>query len=108
MAIDINTMRPKLGKITGGLSGPAIKPIALRMVWQVAQKVKIPVIGLGGIASGADAIEFILAGATAVQVGTGNFVRPDIMEKIISEIEDYLRKKNISDINQIIGGVIIE
>lgn len=108
MAIDINTMRPKLGKITGGLSGPAIKPIALRMVWQVTQKVKVPVIGLGGIASGADAIEFILAGATAVQVGTSNFLRPDIMERIISEIEDYLRKKNISDINQIIGGLIIE
>lgn len=107
MAIDINTMRPKLGNITGGLSGPAIKPLALRMVWQVAQKVKIPVIGIGGIASGADAIEFILAGATAVQIGTSSFAEPNIMERIISEIEDYMREKNISDIHEIIGGLKI-
>ncbi len=105
MAIDIETMRPKLGNITGGLSGPAIKPLALRMVWQVAQKVKIPIIGIGGIACGADAIEFILAGASAVQVGTTNFVWPGVMEKIVSEIEDYMRSKNISDINEIIGAL---
>jgi len=108
MAIDIKTMRPKLGNITGGLSGPAIKPLALRMVWQVAQKVKIPVIGIGGIACGADAIEFILAGASAVQVGTGSFVQPNVMEKIISEIEDYMRERNISDIHEIIGGLKTE
>lgn len=106
MAIDIKTMRPKLGNITGGLSGPAIKPLALRMVWQVAEKVKVPVIGIGGISSATDAIEFLLAGASAVQVGTYNFVEPGCMEKIITGIEDYMRSRNISDVGQIIGGLI--
>jgi dihydroorotate dehydrogenase (NAD+) catalytic subunit len=107
MAIDIKTMRPKLANITGGLSGPAIKPLALRMVWQVAQKVKVPVIGIGGISTGTDAIEFLLAGASAVQVGTYNFIEPGCMEKIISEIQDYMVSKNIVDIHEVIGGLKI-
>ncbi|MFO7666833.1 MAG: dihydroorotate dehydrogenase [Desulfobacterales bacterium] len=103
MAIDINTRRPKLANITGGLSGPAIKPVALRMVWQVAQKVKVPVIGVGGIFSAEDAIEFFIAGATAVQVGTANFVNPRATVDIIEGIERYLAEKNISSISEITG-----
>lgn len=105
MAIDAEKRKPVLSTITGGLSGPAIKPIALRMVWQVAQSVKIPVIGLGGISNATDAIEFMLAGATAVQVGTANFVDPQVMIKIIDGMEDYLLRHNISDINDIIGAL---
>lgn len=103
MAIDINTRRPKLANITGGLSGPAIKPIALRMVWQVAQKVKVPVIGVGGIFSAEDAIEFFIAGATAVQIGTANFVNPGATIDIIEGIEKYLAERNISSLSEITG-----
>lgn len=106
MSIDTETRRPHLSTITGGLSGPCIRPIAVRMVWQVAQAVKVPVIGLGGIMNGRDAIEFILAGATAVQVGTANFIDPSVTMKIVDYIEDYLKRHNISSIREIIGGMI--
>ena len=105
MAIDINTRRPRLANITGGLSGPAIKPIALRMVWQVAQKVKVPVIGVGGIFSAEDAVEFFIAGATAVQIGTANFVNPRATIDIIEGIEKYLEDRNISCLFEIIGTI---
>lgn len=103
MAIDAETRKPLLSTITGGLSGPAVKPIALRMVWQVAKAVKIPVIGLGGIMNGKDAIEFMLAGASAVQVGTANFVDPAVCGKIIEEMEDYLKRHGFSSASDIIG-----
>ena len=103
MAIDIRTRKPVMANIMGGLSGPAIKPVALRMVWQVSQAVKIPVMGLGGITSGADAVEFLLAGATALQIGTANFIDPEIPIRVISFIEDYLRVNGFSDVNEIIG-----
>ncbi len=105
MAIDINTGRPKLANITGGLSGPAIKPIALRMVWEAAGSVAIPVIGIGGIMNAEDAIEFMLAGASAVQVGTGNFLNPKATEDIINGLRDYLKRKSIHDINEIKGNM---
>jgi dihydroorotate dehydrogenase (NAD+) catalytic subunit len=103
MAIDINRMRPSLSTTTGGLSGPAIKPIALRMVWQVARAVKIPVMGMGGIMTWSDAIEFILAGAQAVQVGTVTFIDPKAPAKILEGIENYLFQKGFSDIKDIVG-----
>ncbi|MCH5245100.1 MAG: dihydroorotate dehydrogenase [Muribaculaceae bacterium] len=103
MAIDVERQRPYLSTITGGLSGPAVKPVAVRMVWQVAKAVNIPVIGLGGIMTGADAIEFMLAGARAIQVGTANFVDPTTTIKIIRFMEDYCQRHNISDINEIVG-----
>ena len=103
MAVDVERQRPVLSTITGGLSGPAVKPIAVRMVWQVAKAVKIPVIGLGGIASAADALEFLMAGARAVQVGTANFIDPAVTMHIIDGLEDYCRRHNIADINDIIG-----
>ncbi|HKM93936.1 MAG TPA: dihydroorotate dehydrogenase [Prolixibacteraceae bacterium] len=105
MAIDSEKRKPVLSTITGGLSGPAIKPIALRMVWQVAQAVKVPVIGMGGIMSASDAIEFILAGATAVQIGTANFVDPSATIKIIEGIKEYLNRHNINNINELIGSL---
>ena len=107
MAVDAETRRPVLSTITGGLSGPAIKPIALRMVWQVAQAVKVPVIGMGGIMNAADAIEFMLAGATAVQVGTALFVDPTIPIQIIDGINDYIERHKLQSINDIIGGLQI-
>ena len=103
MSIDIETRRTKLANITGGLSGPAIKPVALRMVWQVAQSVKIPVIGVGGIVCAEDALEFLIAGAAAVQVGTANFVNPHATIDIIEGIEGFLIEKKISSIRDIIG-----
>jgi len=103
MAIDVNKMRPSLSTITGGLSGPAIKPVALRMVWQVANAVKIPVIGMGGIMTASDAIEFILAGAAAVQVGTASFIDPVASVRILEGIEDFLIKRGFSDIREIVG-----
>jgi dihydroorotate dehydrogenase (NAD+) catalytic subunit len=103
MAIDAEKRRPLLSTITGGLSGPAIKPIALRMVWQVSNAVKVPVIGMGGIMNATDAIEFILAGASAVQVGTANFIDPQITIKIIDGIEDYLNRHSFRSVNEIIG-----
>ncbi|HAV43583.1 TPA: dihydroorotate dehydrogenase [bacterium] len=99
MAIDIHTRRPKLANITGGLSGPAIKPIALRMVWQVAQVVDLPIVGQGGIMTAEDAIEFILAGAKAIAVGTATFVNPKASIEIIEGIEEYLLREGIEDIN---------
>jgi len=103
LAIDIKLKRPKLANITGGLSGPAIKPIALRMVWEVAWKVKIPIIGGGGIMNTQDALEFIIAGATAVAIGTANFVNPRASQEIIQGIDKYLKKNNIRDVNKLIG-----
>ena len=103
MSIDIETRRSRLANITGGLSGPAIKPVALRMVWQVAQSVKIPVIGVGGIVCAKDALEFFIAGAVAVQVGTANFVNPHATIDIIEGIEAFLIERNISSIRDIIG-----
>lgn len=103
MSIDIETRRPKLANITGGLSGPAIKPVALRMVWQVAQSVNIPVIGVGGIVCAEDAIEFLIAGAAAVQVGTANFVNPHATIDIIEGIEGFLIERKISSLRDIIG-----
>ena len=105
MAIDIETRRPKLANITGGLSGPAIKPIALRMVWESSQSVRIPVIGIGGIINAQDAIEFMLAGATAIQVGTGNFINPMATIEIIHGIRSYSEEKNIDNIRDIIGSI---
>lgn len=103
MAIDINTRRPKLANITGGLSGPAIKPVALRMVWQAAQVCKVPLIGIGGIMSAEDALEFFIAGATAIQVGTANFVNPHATTDIIDGIEKFLIEHNIEKISEVIG-----
>ena len=103
MAIDIETRRPKLANITGGLSGPAIKPVALRMVWQVVQTVNVPVIGIGGIMTAKDALEFLIVGATAVQVGTANFINPHVTLDIIDGIEAFLMQRNITDITDIIG-----
>jgi dihydroorotate dehydrogenase (NAD+) catalytic subunit len=103
MAIDAEKRKPVLSTITGGLSGPAIKPIALRMVWQVANAVKVPVIGMGGIMNATDAIEFLLAGASAVQIGTANFIDPTVSIKVIEGIEAYLVKHGCSSIYDIIG-----
>lgn len=105
MAIDIYTQKPLLGNITGGLSGPAVKPVALRMVWQVANAVKIPVLGLGGIASWQDAVEFMLAGASAVAVGAYNFVNPCAVEEIAEGMDAYCEKMGISHISEIIGKI---
>jgi len=103
MKIDIHTTRPLLGNIMGGLSGPAVKPVAVRAVWQVYQRVQLPIIGMGGITSADDALEFIMAGATAIAVGTANFVNPRVTMDIIEGIERFLRNKGYTDINQLIG-----
>ncbi|MDJ0803141.1 MAG: dihydroorotate dehydrogenase [Desulfobacterales bacterium] len=105
MAVDIDSRRPKLANITGGLSGPAIRPVAVRMVWQTARAVDIPVIGIGGIMDHRDALEFIIAGASAVQVGTANFVNPGATTAIIDGLADYLRTHGIADINDLIGSL---
>ena len=105
MAIDAESRKPMLSTITGGLSGPAVKPIALRMVWQVAQEVKIPVVGMGGIMNARDAIEFFLAGASAVQIGTANFIDPAVTMTILEGIEDYLNRHHFNSIYDIIGGM---
>src|SRR5437870_11606669 len=105
MAIDIETRRPKLSNIVGGLSGPAIRPIAVRMVYECRRAVKIPVIGMGGIASARDALEFIIAGATAVQVGTWNFVDPFIWGKLLAGIEQYLERHEIARIGDLVGTI---
>ena len=107
MAIDVKSRKPILSTVTGGLSGPAVKPVALRMVWQTAKVVSIPIIGMGGISSCEDAIEFLLAGASAVQVGTYNFVDPTITTKIASGIENYLVQNNMTDVSELIGGLIL-
>ncbi len=103
MSIDVERQRPHLSTITGGLSGAAVRPVAVRMVWQVAHAVKIPVVGLGGIMNGRDAIEFMLAGARAIQVGTANFVDPAVTVKIIDYINDYCERHGVSDVNDIVG-----
>lgn len=103
MAVDAERRKPILSTVTGGLSGPAVKPVALRMVWQVAQAVKIPVIGMGGIMNAADAIEFMLAGASAVQIGTANFIDPAVSVKVVEGIEDYLIRHNMKSVYDIIG-----
>jgi dihydroorotate dehydrogenase (NAD+) catalytic subunit len=103
MAIDVESRKPKLSTITGGLSGPCIKPIALRMVWQVYHAVKIPIIGMGGICNWQDAIEFILAGATAIQVGTYNFIDPMASVKIVEGVEAYLDRHHIASVEDLVG-----
>jgi len=105
MAVDIKTRKPKLSTVTGGLSGPAIKPVALAKVYEAAKAVKIPVFGIGGIACAEDAIEFILVGATAVQIGTMNFVEPSISEKIVEGIENYALQNKISDVSTLVGAL---
>jgi dihydroorotate dehydrogenase (NAD+) catalytic subunit len=105
MAIDSERRRPILSTITGGLSGPAVKPIALRMVWQTYKAVKIPIVGIGGIMTAADAIEFLLAGATAVEVGTANFIDPAVCSKIVDGMADYLNRHNISSVKDLIGAL---
>lgn len=105
MAVDINRRRPVLSTVTGGLSGPCVKPIALRMVWQTYNAVKIPVIGMGGISSWQDAIEFILAGSSAIQIGTHNFIDPTISVKVVDGIKEYLDKNNINSITDLIGAL---
>ncbi|MBN2319141.1 MAG: dihydroorotate dehydrogenase [Acidobacteria bacterium] len=105
MAVDVEKRQPRLRFLTGGLSGPAIKPIALRMVWEACQAVKIPVIGVGGIARTEDALEFLIAGARAVQVGTANFYRPDASQRIALGLQEYCRSHNIEDINELVGSL---
>lgn len=105
MVIDINTRKPLLGNITGGLSGPAVKPIAVRMVWQVAKAVNIPLIGMGGITCAEDAIEFMLAGASAVAIGAYNFVEPAVLKTVADGIADYMQKHNIEDVNELVGAL---
>ena len=105
MSININTRKPHLANNTGGLSGPAIKPVAVRMVYQVAQAVKIPILGMGGIMSGEDAIEFMLAGATAISIGSGNLVDPNTSINTIKGIEEYMKNNNIENIQDIVGKV---
>ncbi|MEA4983888.1 Dihydroorotate dehydrogenase B (NAD(+)), catalytic subunit [bioreactor metagenome] len=105
MAIDADKRKPVLSTVTGGLSGPAVKPVALCMVWQVAQSVKIPVVGMGGIMNARDAIEFLLAGASAIQIGTANFIDPTVSVKVLEGIEAYLSQHNFSSVNEIIGAL---
>ena len=107
MAIDAEKRRPILSTITGGMSGAAVKPIALRMVWQVSKAVKIPVIGLGGIMNWKDAVEFLLAGASAIQIGTANFIDPAITVKVSEGINDYLDRHGFTSVKDIIGGLIV-
>ena len=107
MAIDVHTRQPKLANVTGGLSGPAIRPVAVRMVWQVARAVDLPVIGMGGIMTAEDALEFLIAGARAVSVGTANFVNPLAALEIISGIEDFMVRNEIRDVNDLVGSLRI-
>jgi len=107
MGIDIEKKEPLIANVIAGLSGPAIKPVALRMVWQVAQQVKIPIIGMGGVTSGADVIEFLLAGANAVAIGTGWFHNPWMAEEILTDIDSYMERHKISDINELVGALKI-
>ena len=103
ISIDIRTRKPILGNITGGLSGPAIKPVALRMVWQVSKAVHIPVCGLGGVMTGTDVVEFMMAGASTVQVGTANLADPSAMGRIVNELDEWCDKNNVKDVNEIVG-----
>jgi dihydroorotate dehydrogenase (NAD+) catalytic subunit len=105
MAIDVDTQRPKLSAVTGGLSGPAVRPIAVRMVWETTRAVRLPVIGMGGIATADDAVEFFLAGATAVAIGSANFANPNTPLKVLAGIERYLVRRGLTDIRQLIGAL---
>ncbi len=105
MAINARTRRPVLSTVTGGLSGPAVKPVALRMVWQVARAVRVPVVGLGGIMTATDAVEFLLAGATAVQIGTANFIDPTVTLKVIDGIEAYLQENGFASVRDVVGAL---
>ena len=105
MAIDVERRKPCLSTVTGGLSGPAVRPVAVRMVWQTANAVKIPVVGLGGIMNGRDALEFILAGATAVEVGTANFIDPAVTMHIIDYIKEYCERHGVRSITELIGAI---
>ncbi len=108
MAIDIEKRRPKLANVTGGLSGPAIRPVAVRMVWETARAVSVPVIGIGGIMNAGDALEFIIAGASAVQVGTANFVNPGVSKEIVDGIEAYMTEQGIDRFTDLIGSLVVE
>jgi len=108
MAIDIETRKPKLANVTGGLTGPCIKPIAIKLVWEAAQAVKIPIIGIGGIQNADDAIEFLMAGATAVAVGTANFYEPQTALQVIAGIRDFAQKHGLNDVKEIVGTVVAE
>ena len=103
MAIDVEKQRPYLSTITGGLSGPCVKPVAVRMVWQVSHAVGIPVVGLGGISCAADALEFLMAGARAIEVGTANFIDPTVTVKIVKGLEEYCERHGLKSIQEIIG-----
>ena len=107
MAIDAETRKPVLSMVTGGLSGACVKPVALRMVWQVSKAVKIPVIGWGGISSATEAIEFLLAGASAIQIGTANFIDPAISAKVAKGIVEYCERQGVEDVNELVGGMIV-
>lgn len=108
MAIDAEKRRPKISTITAGLSGPAVKPVALRMVWQVSKVVKIPIVGLGGITNATDAIEFLLAGASAIQIGTANFLDPTTPMKVVNGISEYMERHGVADVHELIGGLVVE
>jgi dihydroorotate dehydrogenase (NAD+) catalytic subunit len=108
MAIDAEKQRPKLSTITGGLSGPCVKPVALRMVWQTYKAVKIPVVGMGGISNTADAIEFMLAGASAIQVGTANFIDPAVSVTIAEGIEDYCQRHGLKSVSELTGALRLD
>jgi dihydroorotate dehydrogenase (NAD+) catalytic subunit len=105
MAVDVRTRRPRIGNVTGGLSGPAIRPVAVRMVWQVARAVRLPIIGMGGIVTAEDALEFIIAGATAVAVGTANFIDPTAAVKVVEGLEQYCVANGIAGIRQLVGSL---
>jgi len=108
MAIDAEKRKPVISTITGGLSGAAVKPVALRMVWQVSKAVNIPTVGLGGIMNATDAIEFLLAGASAIQIGTANFIDPTTSVKVVKGIEEYLERNSFTSVKEIIGGLLVE
>ncbi len=108
MAINVEKRRPALSTITGGLSGPCVKPVAVRMVWQVYNAVKIPVVGMGGIMNANDAIEFMLAGASAVQIGTANFIDPQVSVKVVEGIKAYMERHGITDVKELIGGMLVD
>ena len=105
MAIDVKRRKPVLARVVGGLSGPAVKPVALRMVWQCHQAVDVPILGMGGVTTGTDAIEFMLAGATAVAVGTANFMNPHATIDVVEGIEAYCEEQGVSDVNELIGAL---
>jgi dihydroorotate dehydrogenase (NAD+) catalytic subunit len=105
MAIDIETRKPKLANVTGGLTGPCIKPIAIKLVWEAAKAVKIPIIGMGGIQNAADAIEFMMAGATAVAVGTANFYEPQTALQVIAGLREFMEQHGLKDLREITGSV---